>query len=48
MQIYCLKCKQSTASMDEKKMPMKNGGMRVAAKCAVCGSGKSKIISRTE
>ena len=42
MLTYCLKCKRNTKNKDAIKT--KNGRLRLSAKCAVCGSKKSRFI----
>jgi len=48
MDIRCMKCKKMTPSVDEKIVRMKNGMERIAAKCSICGSGKSKILGKAK
>ena len=41
---YCLKCKQSTESINPKVLKTTNGITMILSKCAICGSKKSKFI----
>ena len=42
-EIYCLKCKERTASTNVEAVTMKNGSPATKAVCAVCGVGKYRV-----
>ena len=44
-QIFCLKCKSQTATINAKKVKSANGRMRMTGNCLVCSTKKSKFIS---
>ena len=43
---YCLKCKKNTDSIDQKVSVTSNGKTMILSKCAICGSKKSKFITK--
>ena len=45
---YCLKCKETTESIDPKVSATSNGKAMILSKCAICGSKKSKFIKKQE
>ena len=44
-EIYCLKCKAKTPSLDVESVVMKNGRPALKGVCAECGTGKYRIGS---
>ena len=44
MLTYCLKCQKNTKNIDANMIKTKNGRFVSSAKCAVCGSKKSKFM----
>ena len=44
-EIYCLKCRAKTGSIDIEAVTMKNGRPATRATCADCGTGKYRIGS---
>ena len=47
MESYCLKCKKHTKNIDPQVYSTSNGKFMIS-KCAICGSKKSKFISKQE
>ena len=45
---YCLKGKKNTESIDPKVSGTSNGKTMTLSKCAICGSKKSKFITKQE
>ena len=45
---YCLKCRKSTDSKNQKVARTKNGRIMILSKCAVCDNKKSKFIKDQE
>ena len=45
---YCLKCKKNTENIDPKVSITSNGRVMILAKCAICGSKKSRFIKNQE
>ena len=45
MESYCLKCKKHTKNINPQVSSTSNGTF---AKCAICGSKKSKFINKQE
>ena len=43
MEMYCVKCKDKTATRDATPIVMKNGRDAVQGICAVCGTKKFRI-----
>lgn len=43
--IYCVKCKKKTATLDEHKVKTKNGRTALTGKCKICGTKKYQFIS---
>ena len=48
MESYWLKCKKYTKSINPQVSSTSNGKMMILAKCAICGSKKSKFIKKQE
>jgi len=48
MDIYCVKCRKKTPTVDEVPMVMKNGKHAISGKCAICGTKKFMIIKQTK
>ena len=48
MESYCLKCKKYTKDINPQVSCTSNGKMMILAKCAICGSRKSKFIKKQE
>ena len=48
VEIFCLKCKERTASTNVEAVTMKNGRPATKAVCAVCGVGKYRVGSTPE
>ena len=46
--IHCHKCKNKTKNISPEIVQMKNGLFRIATKCAICKTNKSKIIKKDE
>ena len=44
--IHCHKCKKKTKNISPEIVQMKNGLFRIATKCAICKTNKSKIIKK--
>ena len=42
--IHCHKCKKKTNNINPEIVEMKNGLHRIATKCSICKTNKSKII----
>lgn len=45
MQIYCVKCKEKTDTVGEKKAVMGNGRQAIKGKCKVCGTNKTQFVA---
>ena len=45
---YCLKCKQSTESINPKVSKTTSGKAMILSTCAICGSKKSKFIKEQQ
>ena len=45
---YCLKCKKNTENIDPKVSITSNSRVMILAKCAICGSKKSRFIKNQE
>ena len=43
VEIYCLKCRATTASKDIEAVTLKNGRPAIRSTCVECGSKKSPI-----
>ena len=43
MPSYCLKCKESTESINSRVSKTSNDKRMILSKCAICGSEKSKF-----
>ena len=48
MKSYCLKCRKDTENRDSKVLGSSNGRVMILAKCAICGSEKSRFIKNQE
>ena len=48
MKSYCLKCRKDTEIINPKVSKTSNNRIMVLAKCAICGSKKSKFIKNQE
>lgn len=48
MNIHCMRCKEKTKSNEYQLYKSKNNKPLVHARCAQCGSGKSKFLSKVE
>ena len=48
VEIFCLKCKERTASANVEAVTLKNGRPATKAVCAVCGVGKYRVGSTPE
>ena len=48
MKSYCLKCRKDTENINPKVSKTSNNRIMVLAKCAICGSKKSKFIKNQE
>ena len=48
MESYCLKFKKNTKTIDPKISSTSNGKAMILAKCAICGSKKSRFIKNQE
>ena len=46
MESYCLKCKKYTKKINTQVSSTSNGKIMILAKCAICGSKKSKFIKK--
>lgn len=44
--IHCHKCKKKTKNINPEIVEMKNGLFRIATKCSICKTNKSKIIKK--
>ena len=44
MSSYCLKCKKNTENMNPRNLKTSHGKTMLLAKCAICGSIKSRFI----
>ena len=42
-QIYCLKCRERTDTLDAQAVVLKNGRAAVTGQCAVCGTKKFRM-----
>ena len=42
-QIYCLKCKERTDTLEAREVVLKNGRAAVTGHCAVCGTKKFRM-----
>ena len=45
-QIYCVKCKQKTDTIDEQKTQTKNGRNAITGTCVKCGTKKYMFIKK--
>ncbi|MBN1895322.1 hypothetical protein JW906_12545 [bacterium] len=43
---YCVKCRKTCDMVDAQTVTMKNGRPAVKGKCAKCGTGMYKILSK--
>ncbi len=43
---YCVKCRQESEMSEANQVTMKNGRPAVKGKCAKCGTGMYKILSK--
>ena len=43
VEIFCLKCRERTASTNVESVTMKNGSPAIKAVCAVCGTDKYRL-----
>lgn len=43
---YCVKCRKQTEMVNAQQVTMKNGRQALKGKCAVCGTGMYKILSK--
>ena len=48
MESYCLKCKKYTKNINPQVSSTINGKLMILSKCVICGSRKSKFISKQE
>ena len=48
MELYCLKCKKYTKNINPQVSSTSNGKLMILAKCAICGSKKSKFVKKHE
>ena len=44
MKIYCVKCKDKTDTVGEKKVQLPNGRNAIKGKCKVCGTNKTQFV----
>lgn len=44
MDIYCVKCKKKTPTINEKKIVTKNGRNAITGTCKVCNTKKYQFI----
>ena len=44
-QIYCLKCRDKTDSLEVQEVVLKNGRWAVTGQCTVCGKKKFRLSS---
>ena len=42
-QIYCLKCRAKTDTLEAQEVVLKNGRWAVTGRCAVCGTKKFRM-----
>lgn len=42
-QIYCLKCRERTETLEAQEVVLKNGRAAVTGQCAVCGTKKFRM-----
>ncbi len=43
---YCVKCRKQTEMVNTQQVTMKNGRQALKGKCAACGTGMYKILSK--
>jgi len=43
---YCVKCRTTSDMVNAQTVTMKNGRLAVKGKCAKCGTGMYKILSK--
>ena len=48
MNIYCVKCRKDTESIDLKKVRKKNNRLIIHLECPVCGTKKSRFVKEQE
>ena len=48
MKSYCLRCKKDTGNINPRVSNTSNGRTMILAKCAICGSKKSRFIENQE
>ena len=48
MQTYCVSCKRNTGNKDTKVVKTKNSRLQMKSLCSVCGSNKSRFVSKNE
>ena len=48
MSCYCLTCKKNTENMNPVTQKISNGRRMLLSKCAICGSRKSRFITKQE
>ena len=42
---YCLRCKKQTGDVNPHRVTTARGQTRIASKCAVCGTNKSRMVA---
>ena len=48
MESYCLKCKKYIKNINPQVSSTSDGKLMILSKCAICGSKKSKFITKQE